>query len=445
MISRLPAAALRLTLAPLAALVLVAPAAAQDLPVIPPPGGCRSELDARLAFGLCRDSTFDFYASGEYRQGVPRPEQVLGYPIGSWLTTYGRMERYIAALAEAVPERVRVFDYGRSVEGQVMHLVAVSAERHIARLDEIRAGLARLADPRTTTRAEADALIQDLPVVVWLNAANDGNETAAFEAAIQLAYQFAAGEDARTKAMREDALVLINLAHNPESHERMVAWYNAFVMGDPDPAALEHRAPWGMSTNNNHYQFDLNRDAIGLTQTETRAVVAELQRWRPQVFVDLHGETTQYFFPPNADPVSPVYPEQMVEWLERFGQGNAAAFDQHGWSYYTRDIFDLYYPGYWDTYPGLHGATGMTYETDGGGSKGVRWRRDDGTILRLADGIARHFVASLATVETAARHRAERLRDYRAHMKQRSPRWSTVNVPAEAFSRLAVPLMDLLG
>ena len=387
-------------------------AGAQDLPVIPPQGGCRSELDARLAFGLCRDSTFDFYASGQYRPGVPRPEEVLGYPIGSWHTRYGRMEKYIAALAEAVPERVRVFDYGRSVEGQVMHVVAVSSEQHIARLEEIRAALARLADPRTTTRAEAEALIQDLPVVVWINAANDGNETAAFEAAIQLAYQFAAGEDARTRALREDALVLINLAHNPESHERMVAWYNAFVMGDPDPAALEHRAPWGMSTNNNHYQFDLNRDAIGLTQTETRAVAAELQRWRPQVFVDLHGETTQYFFPPNAEPLNPLYPEQMVVWLERFGRANAAAFDEHGWSYYTRDIFDLYYPGYWDTYPSLHGATGMTYETDGGGSKGVRWRRDDGTILRFADGIARHFVASLATVETAARHRVERLRDY---------------------------------
>src|SRR5690606_34392773 len=89
-------------------------------------------------------------------------------------------------------------------------------------------------------------------------------------------------------------------------------------------------------------------------------------------------------------------------------------FDQHGWSYYTRDVFDLYFPGYWDTYPGLHGATGMTYETDGGGTKGVRWRRDDGTILRFADGTARPFVASLAPVETAARHRAERLRDYRA-------------------------------
>jgi hypothetical protein len=392
--------------------VVGADAAGQELPRTAPPGGCRSEMDARLAFGLCPDSTFDFYATGRYRAGVPRPDSVLGYPLGSWHTTYGRMERYLAALGAAVPGRVRVFDYGRSVEQQTMHLVAVGSEENIGRLDAIRAGLARLADPRVTSAADAEGLIADLPVVVWLNAANDGNETAAFEAAIQLAYQLSAGEDARTEAMRRDALVLINLAHNPESHERMVAWYNAFVMGDADPAALEHSAPWGMSTNNNHYQFDLNRDALGLTQTETRAVAAELQRWRPQVFVDLHGETTQYFFPPAADPVNPAYPPSLETWLDVFGRANARAFDEHGWSYYTRDVFDLYYPGYWDTYPGMHGATGMTYETDGGGQKGVRWRRDDGTILRFADGIARHFVASLATVEAAAANRAARLRDF---------------------------------
>jgi Zinc carboxypeptidase len=390
----------------------VSEAAGQERPRTSPPGGCRSEMDARLAFGLCPDSTFDFYATGSYRAGVPRPDSVLGYPLGSWHTTYGRMERYLSALAAAVPERVRVFDYGRSIEQQTMHLVALGSEENIGRLDAIRSGLARLADPRVTSQSDADALIADLPVVVWLNAANDGNETAAFEAAMQVAYQVAAGEDERTQAMRRDALVLINLAHNPESHERMVAWYNAFVMGDPDPAAMEHSAPWGMSTNNNHYQFDLNRDALGLTQTETRAVAAELQRWRPQVFVDLHGETTQYFFPPAADPVSPVYPPSLERWLDVFGRANANAFDQYGWSYYTRDVFDLYYPGYWDTYPALHGATGMTYETDGGGQKGVRWRRDDGTILRFADGIARHFVASLATVEAAAQNREARLRDY---------------------------------
>ncbi len=391
-------------------------ASGQGLPRTAPDGGCRSENDARLAFGLCPDSAFDFHASGSYRDNVPRPEQVLGYPIGSWHTTYGRMERYIHALAQAAPERVRLVEYGRSIEYQTMYLVIVGSEMSIARLEAQRSARAALADARTTAAAEAARIAADaaMPVVVWLNAANDGNETAAFEAAMQVAYQVAAGEDARTRMMRDSALVLINLAHNPESHERFVAWYNAFVMGDPDPAALEHRAPWGMSTNNNHYQFDLNRDALGLVQTESRAVAAAMQHWRPQVFVDLHGQTTQFFFPPAADPVNPVYPDQMERWLDVFGRGNAAAFDQFGWSYYTRDVFDLYYPGYWDTYPALHGATGMTYETDGGGSKGVRWRRDDGTILHFADGIARHFVASLATIETAARNRAARLRDYHA-------------------------------
>jgi hypothetical protein len=403
----------RLAVAALAACALLIPAgrsAAQQLPQVPE--RCRSEMDERLAFGLCPDRTFDFYASGDYRAGIPRPEAVLGYPIGSWHTTYGRMERYIAALAAASPDRVRVLPYGESVERQTMYLVVVSAERHIGRLEEIRASLARLADPRVTTQAQAEQIIASLPIMVWLNAANDGNETAAFEAAMQVAYQLAAGEDARTRRMREEAVTVINLAHNPESHERFVAWYNAFVMGDANPAALEHQAPWGMSTNNNHYQFDLNRDALGLTQTESRAVAAEMQRWRPQVFADLHGQTTQYFFPPAADPVNPIYPDQMNRWLDVFGRGNAAAFDAHGWSYFTRDVFDLYYPGYWDTYPALHGATGMTYETDGGGSKGVRWRRDDGTILTFAQGIAGHFVASMATVETAAANRVERLRDY---------------------------------
>ncbi len=390
------------------------PGRAQEMPEPATPRGCRSEMEARLAFGLCADGTFDFHALGPYRDGIPTPESVLGYPIGSWHTTYGRMESYLRELSRTAADRVRVVDYGTSVERQTMHLVLIANEARIQALDQVRAGLARLADARTTDAVTAASLVAGLPVVVWLNAANDGNETAAFEAAMQLAYQVAAGEDPRTRMIRDSVLTIVNLAHNPESHERFAAWYNAFVMGDPDPAALEHDAPWGMSTNNNHYQFDLNRDALGLTQTETRAVAAELQRWRPQVFVDLHGQTTQFFFPPAAEPVNPVYPEQTNRWLDVFGRGNGAAFDQFGWSYYTRDVFDLYYPGYWDTYPSLHGATGMTYETDGGGGKGVRWRRDDGTILRFADGIARHFVASMATLETAARNRTARLRDYHA-------------------------------
>ena len=432
------------------AVPLPRPLAGQDARLPRPAPSCASEMEARLAFGLCEDRTFDFYATGAYRPDVPTPESVLGYPLGSWHTTYGRMERYLSALSAAAPERVRVFDYGVSVERHVMHLVVVSNETNISRLESIRSDVQALADPRRTDATAAAAIAERTPALVWLNAANDGNETAAFEAAIQVAYQLAAGEDARTRELRDGAVVLINLAHNPESHERFVAWYNAFVMGDADPGALEHDAPWGMNTNNNHYQIDLNRDALGLTQTESRAVAAELQRWRPQVFVDLHGQTTQYFFPPPATPVMPYYPASYERWLERFGAANADAFDRHGWSYYVRDIFDLYYPGYWDTYPALHGAIGMTYETDGGGGKGVRWRRDDGTILSFADGIAHHYVASLQTIETAVRGRVELLRDFHGHFAQgmeaagsgtlRTVTWVSGDRP-DAAARLAATLL----
>ena len=49
-------------------------------------------------------------------------------------------------------------------------------------------------------------------------------------------------------------------------------------------------------------------------------------------------------------------------------------------------------------YPSLNGAIGMTYETDGGGFKGLRWTRDDGTIVTFRSAIAKHYVASMTTL-----------------------------------------------
>jgi hypothetical protein len=105
-------------------------------------------------------------------------------------------------------------------------------------------------------------------------------------------------------------------------------------------------------------------------------------------------------------------------WLELIGHANAAAFDRYGWMYYSRDVYDLYYPGYHDTWPSLNGAIGMTFESDGGGYRGVLWRRDDGTLLSLRDGIAKHFVASLATIEATSSHAEERVRDYLAFRRR---------------------------
>jgi hypothetical protein len=135
-------------------------------------------------------------------------------------------------------------------------------------------------------------------------------------------------------------------------------------------------------------------------------------KWHPMVAVDLHGHVSTYFFPPAARPINANVVGDVGKWFDVFGRANASAFDRYGWMYYSRDVYDLYYPGYYDTWPSLTGAIGMTFETDGGGHRGVLWRRGDGTLLSLRDGIAKHFVASLATIEATAARSAERVRDF---------------------------------
>ncbi|MFW6191852.1 MAG: M14 family zinc carboxypeptidase [Gemmatimonadota bacterium] len=381
------------------------------------PAGAQDYRSRAEEVAAAEQDPFDFRAYGPYRDDVPQPRDVLGYPPGSVHTPHARMLDYFRALAEAAPDRITLERYGQSYERQELILAFVGSEENLERREEIRRSIQRLTEPRGTTEETAAGIASETPVIVWLDYANDGNETANLEAAMQVAYQLVAGESEEMRRFRSEALVILNPDHNPESHDRHVFWYNAFGTGAADPAALEHDAPWGMSTNNNHYQIDLNRDAWGLTQMESQTLAARVLRWRPQVFVDHHGQTEQYFFPPPVRPVNPELPETHRRWYEVFGRGNAEAFDDEGWQYYVRDVFDLYYPGYWDTWPALHGAIGMTYETDGGGYKGLRWRRQDGTILTFRDGIAHHFTASLSTVRTAVENREELLGDFAAYFR----------------------------
>ncbi|HEX8282097.1 MAG TPA: M14 family zinc carboxypeptidase [Pyrinomonadaceae bacterium] len=375
---------------------------------------------ALLLLSLCARASaqgtgdrFDFYARGPYRQQVPRPQALLRYDVGDFHTNYAMMERVLQSIAQAAPDRVRVFDIGLTNEHRMQHVVAVSAPENIARLDEIKANLKKLSDPRGLSADEARRLTSTTPVALWLQYTIHGNESASFEAMMQVLYQLAASDEPATLDILKNSVALINVCANPDGHERFVTWYNSFGVGDPSPSAAEHDEPWSVYGRVNRYRFDLNRDNIATSQAETRNMQRAFLDWNPQVAVDHHGQPSQFFFPPAALPVNPnLPPEQTERWLTAFGRANAAQFDQRNWDFYVRDIFDLFYPGYWDSWPALNGATGMTYETDGGGWKGLRWRRDDETIVTMRSGIAKHFVASLTTLATAASNREARLRDF---------------------------------
>lgn len=355
---------------------------------------------------------FDFYARGPYRADLPRPAALLGYEPGEFHTNYANYERVLRELA-AKSDRLRVLTLGQTAERRPLYLLAVSTPENLARLDAVKADLARLADPRGCSDAEAAAIAARSPMVVWLSYSIHGDESAAFEAGMQVLYQLLATDEPRLVSVLGNCVVLINPAQNPDGHERFVTWYNAVGLGRPEAFSYEHRQPWSIYGRFNHFGFDLNRDLLPASQAESRAAMAAFLDWHPQVNADHHGETKNFFFPPPALPVNQALPrEDTMKWQDLFGQANAAAFNAFHWLYYSRDVFDLYYPGYWDSWPSLHGSIGMTFETDGGGKRGLNWKRDDNTIETLREAIAKHFTASLTTLETAAAHREERLRDY---------------------------------
>jgi hypothetical protein len=359
---------------------------------------------------LLAQERFEFYGRGPYRSEVPHPGDLLGYEPGARHTQYAEQQAVLDALVAAAPDRARTEVIGVTEEGRTMRVLLISSPENIARLDEIRAEIDRLADPRITSPEQAQAIVTRDPVVVMLSYSIHGNEPTGFEAAMWVAYQLLASEEPETLELLDNTLVILNPSANPDGHERFAVWYNSLAVGTDEPYSYEWNEPWGIWGRYNHYRFDMNRDFFALSQAPTRAMVATIMRWHPQVFVDMHGTTEQFFFPPPAPAVNRNLPAESTRWMETFGQGNAAAFDRFGWQYYTRDIFDLFYAGYFDTGPSLHGATGMTYETDGG--KALKRRRDDGTVITFAEGIAHHYVSSLATIATAAGNREARLGDF---------------------------------
>ncbi len=353
---------------------------------------------------------FDFYSHGPYRPEVPRPESVLGYPIGARHTMYHQQQQVLDRLIAAAPDRVRTEVIGQTAEGKVMRLLIISAPENLARLEEIRADLARLADPRRTSVDAARTIADRDPVTVLLTHSVHGNEPAGFEASMETTYQLLASNEPATLEVLKNVVVLINPSQNPDGHERFAAWYNSVAVGSDDPAALEQTEPWAIWGRYNHYRFDMNRDLLAQSQNESRALASVYVRWHPQVVVDLHSTTDQYFFPPVSEAHNQNLPGKTYQWFERFGRNNGQAFDRYSWQYFVRDVFDFFYPGYIDMWPTMRGGVGMTYETDGGPE--LAKRKDDGTVMTFEMAVAHHYVASLATLQFAAQNRAERLRDF---------------------------------
>jgi hypothetical protein len=339
----------------------------------------------------------------------PSPAEVLGYALGEHFTPYWGVQQYSKALA-AASDRVEYRAYGMTPERRELFQLVIATPENLRRLDQILALNAELTRPQTTPQRAREIIARN-PAVVYFSYGVHGNESSSSEAGMWTAWDLAR-EASEVAGVLEQLIVIIDPVANPDGRDRYVQWFNSVVgaRANPNPQAREHREPWP-GGRFNHYLFDLNRDWAWGTQPETRARLATWWVYNPQVHVDFHemGYNSSYFFFPAAAPINPIYPEHILEWGRRFGAANAAAFDERGWKYYTGEAFDLFYPGYGDSWPSLTGAIGMTYEQAGHGMAGRAIERAAGDTLTLHQRAQQHRTAGHATLRASADGRVDLL------------------------------------
>jgi hypothetical protein len=324
----------------------------------------------------------------------------LGYELGSKWTLHYKIVNYFTYAANAKPSMMKLEKYGETNEGRDLLLGIIASPENMARLTSIKENNLRL-----TGAVSVNATVANAPAIVWLSYNVHGNETSSSEVAMKTLYELLNDKNAKTQQWLKNTVVIIDPCLNPDGRDRYINWYNSMVGKTPNANAdsREHSEPWpGGRTN--HYNFDLNRDWAWQTQVETQQRLKKYNEWMPQIHCDFHeqGFNSPYYFAPAAEPFHEVITPWQRAFQTTIGKNHAKYFDANGWLYFTKEVFDLFYPSYGDTYPMYNGAIGMTYEQAGHSAGGLAVEKSDGDTLTLKDRIAHHFTTSMSTIEMAS-------------------------------------------
>ena len=290
---------------------------------------------------------------------IRSPQEMLGYVPGEArkLPSWPQVTDYFRELA-AGSERVRFDELGPATEGQPFVLATIAAPEVLADLERYREIQRRLADPRITKPAEAEAFIQEGKAVVLLTCSIHSTEVGSTLMALSLAHDLATGTDEQTRSILDNVILLLVPSLNPDGWQLVYEWYQQ-TLGTPHegtaPPTLYH-------TYTGH---DNNRDWFMFTQVETRHAIEGIHnRWHPQIVFDQHqmgGEGARFFVPPYIDPYDPNVDPILQQEINQLGYAlvsDLTAAGKEGVA--TAIIFDAFSPS--RAYQHYHGGVRILSE-----------------------------------------------------------------------------------
>jgi zinc carboxypeptidase len=295
-------------------------------------------------------------------QGIPSPKDVLGHHVGEpkKLTYYGEILKYYRALAAATP-RVKVVTIGKSNEDRELVVVYVGSDEAIRNLDQYKKYLAQLADPRTITPEQAAQIIAKAKPLYHLSGGLHSAEVGPSEMLMELAYRLAVEDSPIINAIRDNVIVSITPAADPDGRDRNVDWYYKYGINETEGRTTGASVPyWGK------YVFhDDNRD-INYSQVEMRALLDWYFENHPPIMHDLHqAQTLLYTFSgqapqnPNLDPI--LYGE--LPMFANFEMAQMAKYGMPG--VWTHGFVDMWSPGYLAFMSSNHNGMIRMYEIQG--------------------------------------------------------------------------------
>jgi len=352
--------------------------------------------------------------SALHSQTLKSPDEFLGYTLGTQFTYHHRAVEYFRYVAENSPLAI-YREYGTTNEGRPLGVCFISTKENLANLEEYRKN-----NLIKTGLLKGEFTGKQIPFI-WLAYNVHGNEAVGMEAAMKTLYTLVSGSYKDVSEYLKGCIIVIDPCQNPDGHDLYTNRYrnamNSII--NPDGNSWEHNQGWpGARTN--HFLFDLNRDWTWQSQIETQQRLLLYNQFMPQVHADFHemGAESTFFFAPGADPWNNIITPWQHEFHKLMGNGNAALFNEKFRLYFTKENFDLFYPGFGDTWPLFNGAMGFTYEQGGGGASGVAYKLESGDTLTLKDRIDGHFTASMATIKVSYENREKLLSEFNKYFEE---------------------------
>lgn len=303
---------------------------------------------------------------------IPAPKDVLGFAPGDdrKLASWAKVIEYFKML-DAASDRVKFEEIGKTTMGAPFVYATISSPENLKNLEKYKQINAQLADPRTIKKIRlrngremapdlvADMLKREGKTIVLITCGVHSTEVGSYLSSMLIAQRLAGTNDAETKKILDNTIILLVPSLNPDGVDIVKNWYDK-TLGTPfegtEPPELYHK----------YVGHDDNRDWYAFTQVETQLTVDKIHNvWHPQIVHDIHQQGafgSRLFLPPYMEPVEPNVPKQIVEGYTELGNYMATAMRKIGYQgITTNSTYDAWTPA--RAYSHYHGGVRILSET----------------------------------------------------------------------------------